>query len=162
MGPQPIPAYLALVIVLAVIAIYLLISIYRSLRGRKYKTSRILVRSYLYFILAFLLIISSLSLIEVSISAVLASVGIAIGIVSRERIHFFHRNGALYYRRSAIVLILWASSFVTRIGLEFFSKPGALDLLIVDGLLGFSAGLIVGEAHTLVRAAKEKRSVPDK
>lgn len=67
---------------------------------------------------------------------------------------FFFRDGILYYKRSILLYVVWLSLFVTRISFEFFYLNNFYGVLIVDNLLMFSSGLLIGEAYHIISKAR--------
>jgi len=67
---------------------------------------------------------------------------------------FFYRDNVLHYRRSILLYVVWLSLFVTRILFEFYYFDNFYCVLIVDNLLMFSSGLLIGEAYHIISKAR--------
>ncbi len=135
---------------LILIVVIVLIRLFRYSTGRRFSLRRV------FTLPAMFALITILSLITIPINyyiyfVVLLAAGILPGVRWGEGATLYYANDQLMYKRSVIILALWGASLVGRLAIEFLF-PGNLDaVLIVQGLLSFETGMIIGESDRLYR-----------
>lgn len=120
--------------------------IYRANRGGRYTRANLIMSPLLY--LAF----TSFTLYGLGIKGLLVcsiafATGLALSGVLRNQLHFFERNGQLYYRRSLYTVLGWTVAFVLRLYLFIF-----YDItvgLVLSIILAYITGLFTGEAFQI-------------
>lgn len=141
-----------LLIILVLIALF---SFYRSFYGRKYRPSRVFLRPALYLLFALFLISISFSLLLLTASLLLVVLGAVTGLVLGGSVTFFRKNNLLYYRRSRFVYAIWLVLFILRVAVEIEGLTDFTAIAVVDGLLAFSSGLLLGEAYHIIGMARK-------
>ena len=111
-----------------------------------------LFRPVLYFIIGLAILSYDFSFLPLVLLAIVA--GFVVGIRYGGGVTFFFRDGTLYYKRSVLLYVVWLSLFVIRIAFEFFYFDNFYGILIVDNLLMFSSGLLIGEAYHIISKAR--------
>ncbi|MDE1824906.1 MAG: DUF1453 family protein [Candidatus Micrarchaeota archaeon] len=162
-----------------IVALLVLVLGRRIVAGRKgirYSRRSIFFRPVLYLALTAALVIIGLSLWELAAITTSVVVGILLGLKLGKRSNIFEKDGNVMYKRSNEILTIWIISFLIRVGIDFYSNPSlegmlsgplpksesiasalapaaafSLILFCADLLLGFSAGLLFGEAVVLYR-----------
>lgn len=144
-------------IYLVILAVVLTLSSYRSLYGRKYRPFRTFLRPLLYLLLGLSVLTQDFSgsLLLVSLTGLLA--GIAVGGKLGSGVSFYYSGTELYYKRSPWVYLIWLGSFIARVYVETLSSISTLDTTILDSLLLFSSGLLLGESYHVVMKVKSLR-----
>ena len=141
------------------IALILTVSSYRSLRGRRYRPFRIFLRPFIYLFIGIALLIQNYEPSFLSISLLGLAAGFLMGLRLGSGVSLFYRRGDLYYRRSYWVYLFWLGSFLLRVYMEVSFSPSAIDVILVDTLLMFSSGLLIGESYHITRKARELRGL---
>ncbi len=145
--------YLIIIIFVLFIAVRRL---YSGLRGRKFKESRIYTLPVIYVVLLLFSLDGLYSNLEyIILILILILPGILLGLKLGNNIEFFSRNGSLYYKRSQIIMIFWIVSFIGRMLLFMLYPSNILAGFIIDLLLSFTLGLIIGESINLYNKYKE-------
>lgn len=146
--------------VLIFIAVILTLRVYRGLSGRVYSTARVLRPPVVYLVLT---VIAILGLGYMDNSVFLTFIFIPLGFLISYRLltdaDFFARNGTVYYKRSPFILVFWVVSFLSRMILEYFFPTNLEVLMVIDSVLSFTTGLIIGESLHLI--SERKKFVPD-
>ncbi len=140
---------------LLIIGIILILSSYRGIYGRKYRPVRTFIRPILYIILLYAILAISNDVIMSLFSLVLIIFGALLGLRFGGNVKFFYKNDILYYKRSPLVLALWAVVFTVRVFLEFSGFYNAIIIVLIDFLLSLSTGLLIGEAYNIIVKAKK-------
>jgi hypothetical protein len=139
-----------------VIALILVLRLYRGMKGRVYRHSRVFRTPILYsLILVFFVLYVEYSHPLFLLTFLFIPVGFILGTRFDFKPKFFYYNKMLYYKRSPIVLIIWLVSFMTRLALEFFYPTNFLANLSIDSLLALTTGVIISEAQSLLKGKKE-------
>ncbi|QKR00796.1 DUF1453 family protein [Metallosphaera tengchongensis] len=143
------------VVYLGVIGAIVVLSSLRTVYGRKYRPTRVVLRPLLYLVLGALVTLQDLEalpLVSIGFIAGLA-LGLRLGVGST----LFLKEGTLYYKRSILIYVLWLSLFLVRVGIESLEPSGLnlVEISILDSSLMFSSGLLIGESFHLVRKARE-------
>ncbi|HUB92662.1 MAG TPA: CcdC protein domain-containing protein [Candidatus Saccharimonadales bacterium] len=160
------------IVVIALVAVRLFVRMRRNKKGSRYSLRSIFLLPVIYIALSAYFV---LGLGAFDSAMVLASVivGIAAGLFLGRRSEIFEKEGKIMYRRSAEVMAVWMVGFVIRVAIDFlsFSSLGSGSASIsgvlssasfaayessplvfaADLLLGFSAGLLLGETIVLYR-----------
>ncbi|MCL5730960.1 MAG: hypothetical protein M1605_02420 [Candidatus Thermoplasmatota archaeon] len=79
----------------------------------------------------------------------LVVVGILPGLRWGELSSLYYQNQKLMYRRSNVILYLWALSLFSRLFIEVILPGNLLYNIIVEGILSFETGMIIGESQRL-------------
>lgn len=144
----------SLLLFVVIMALIVVMRIQRGIYGRKYKHWRTFFLPVVYMILTISIIISDWRLFGVYINIsmfLLVIVGLMTGIRFGESVSFFKKGDILYYKRSPFILLFWLLSFIGRISIELFLPQIVLYAEILDGLLAFTSGLLLGEAFHIIR-----------
>ncbi len=149
-----------------IVLIGLLVSrrIIRGIRGRKYKRSRIIMAPVIYLLLTALLIFADFKLYGseyVMFLLFLIVVGLIIGLKFGEKAEFFYKDNQIFYRRSQAILVLWFFSYIGRLVILFYFPNIVILAELVDVLLSFSTGLLIGEAFVIIRKEIEFKNKHD-
>ena len=140
------------------IGFILFISSIRVVRGSKYSEGSVMNRPIFYLIYS---IIFSLASLPDFLSLVLIPFDIVAGYLVGKRyggdVSFFIKNGYLYYKGSIFIYVLWLSFFILRILIEIFYPNNFYAIFIVNNLLLFSTGLLLGEARHIIAMANKIR-----
>ncbi|AWS00340.1 DUF1453 family protein [Metallosphaera hakonensis] len=136
---------------LVILAILIFLSMLRSIRGRKYKPGRVLFRPLLYLALGTLVVIGDQSILPLILLSTIA--GIVVGLRFGSGATLFFNTGVLYYKRSITLYLIWLVLFLVRVGVEIALPLNQSGVTLVDSLLMFSGGLLVGEAYHLIKKA---------
>ncbi|KAA8921898.1 hypothetical protein [Thermoplasma sp.] len=139
------------VIVLVIIALIVIRASIRAFRGRRYSMARLIRLPALYIILSVALLLIDFAGKYIYYSVLLLiPAGYMVGTRFGTQAKFFYRSNVLYFTRSPVIFIVWLCSFFARIFLEFFIKTNPEINLIIDSILSFSAGMILGESVYLL------------
>lgn len=140
---------------LAFIVVILTLRLYRGISGRRYSRARVMRLPIVYTAITLITVLGVGFIDEVLLyTLVLIPVGFLFGYRLGSNVNFFTSNGAVYYKRSPVIMILWLVSFLGRIILEFFFATNLQVLLIIDSALALTTGLIMGEAYNLITERK--------
>ncbi|MCL4334655.1 MAG: hypothetical protein M1402_00955 [Candidatus Thermoplasmatota archaeon] len=157
-GPTGISQYYEFIII-GVIFLFIAIRVFaRGINGMPYRKSYLYRRPVLYTFLTIYLIIPELYVSD-SILFVLAAIplGFILGDRFGGNVTFFNRNGTTYFKRSPVIMIIWLISFGVRLVLEVLYPTVFLYNIMVDLLLAFTDGMLIGEARNVVVKAKESK-----
>lgn len=153
-------------LLLVFIVIIMFIRVRRQNRGTKATAISIFRYPAIYIFISIILVVSTFNIMLFLYTAIAIIIGYAIGRILGKSSSVFASNGKLLYKRSREVFVIWAAAFVIRIFIEFafpinytgsgliISNPFSgiyLRYSVVDLLLGFSAGMLLGEALHLYR-----------
>ncbi|KQB34854.1 hypothetical protein [Acidiplasma aeolicum] len=146
-------SYLIIIIFVLFIAIR---RMYSGLNGRKFRASRIFSLPLIYAILLLFSLEGIYSNLDyIILVLVLIFPGILFGLRLGDNIEFFYRNNRLYYKRSQAIMAFWLASFIARIFLFLLYPLNILAGFIIDLILAFTLGLIIGESLTLYSRYRE-------
>lgn len=120
--------------------------IYRANRGGRYTRTGLVLSPLLY--LAF----TGFTFYGLAMEGLLAcsiafATGLALSGTLKNQLHFFERNGQLYYRRSVYTVLGWTVAFVIRLYLFIF-----YDItvgLVLSIIMAYITGLFTGEAFQI-------------
>ncbi|MCI2414190.1 MAG: DUF1453 family protein [Candidatus Aramenus sp.] len=142
---------------LGVFGVIVVLSSLRTVYGRKYRPTRVLLRPILYIVLGVLLVLQDPGTLSLAAAGFIA--GLALGLKLGVGSTLFMNGGTLYYKRSILIYVLWLSLFLVRIGVEALVSGGLslVEITILDSCLMFSSGLLVGESFHLIRKARDFR-----
>jgi hypothetical protein len=152
--PQAIPPqYLG--IVLIVVALFITVRVYRSMKGAKYSAINVYRLPAIYLVLAIIGIVAlNPSYLDVAAVVVAVAIGYVIGRHLAGGVKFFEKDNMTYYKRSHFIIIIWLVSFIVRFGVGY-AFPGIPYIAIaVEVLLTLTTGMILGEAHHINNAYK--------
>jgi membrane protein CcdC involved in cytochrome C biogenesis len=144
---------------LLLIVVFLSYRVYRGVTGARFSMRRVFTVPIIYAgltILSFLGFPATLTDVAVTIIALVA--GIFAGLRLGHNVKFYQQNNATYYKRSPFIMILWLVAYVLRFGAEFFIPLSATVNLLIEMLLGFSSGLLLGEAIHIYRKYGEHKA----
>lgn len=144
---------------LVFIVIIISLRLYRGVAGRVYSNVRVLRLPVVYMILT-LVTVLGIGFIDnvILLTLALVPVGFLFGYRFGSNVNFFTRNGAVYYKRSPMIMIVWLVSYVGRMGLEFLFPLNLQVIIVVDAALSLTTGLIIGEALNIT--TERKKYVP--
>lgn len=133
---------------LAIILLFILFRINRNRSGRPFRKSRI------YSLPIILLLINLSLIVDIPVQyyvyfAALLIVGILPGLRWGELSSLYYEDKRLMYKRSNIILYLWALSLFSRLFIEILLPGNLFFNVIVEGLLSFETGIIIGESQRL-------------
>lgn len=131
-----------------------------SLVGRKYSAFRlflgpfvlVLLVSYNYYYSYIVSSTISLTLAfrtEFLIIPIFLIVGIALGVKIGRKDRVFVKKGRAYYRSSVMISLMWALSFLIKMGVVTYLPliPAGISIgLVFSAILDITTGLILGEA----------------
>ncbi len=132
-----------------VIGIILVISSFRSLKGRRVRPFRLFLRPLIYILLGAVFLVEGFSFIVV-VSVISGSlVGFLLGDRFGSGAEVFVNAGEIFYRRSPIVLGIWLLSYVGRVFIYQYDGTGSSSIFLdvaLDFLLFSSAFMLMGES----------------
>ncbi|AWR97002.1 DUF1453 family protein [Acidianus sulfidivorans JP7] len=134
-----------------IIALIIFLSSLRSVKGRKYKPTRVFIRPILYLLLGILVIVGDPVILPLLIVAII--LGIYLGMRFGLGTKFFIKGGILYYKRPIILYIIWLSLFVLRLFIGIAFPYNVEGIKITDILLMISAGILLGESYRIIKIA---------
>lgn len=139
-----------------IIGFILILGIFRGLGGRRYSAARVIRTPAIYIVITvFAIFFSTLSNTYAQAMILLLPVGIPLGFRFGRDVKFFQKNGVLYYRRSPIILLIWAVALIARVSLEFSSlKSLIIAIFAINALLSLITGVLLGEAIHILRTHK--------
>jgi len=138
---------------LAVLALVLTLNSYRSLSGTRYRGWRVFLRPGIYLLLA--LILLALDPKAWILSTLAGIAGVVTGTELGSSVNFYYNGVQLYYRRSPTVYLIWLAVFLLRVFLSTWINLGTQGLQLLDALLLFSSGLLLGESYHILFKARE-------
>ena len=147
-------------VLLLFIALVVVVRLLRSANVRKFSRKRI------FILPAIFLLFTLTGLIDVTVDywlylAILICGGVLPGMRWGEGTVFFEADGVLMYRRSRIILGIWAVSLISRVAIELVFPSNLVALLVVEGILSFETGMIAGESYRLWEKYKQRGIVVD-
>ncbi|CAC12438.1 hypothetical membrane protein [Thermoplasma acidophilum] len=143
-------------VILIIIALIVIRSSIRAFHGRRYSRARLIRLPILYLILSVALLLVDFPRTPIYYSVMLLiPAGYAMGTRFGTQASFFYRSNVLYFKRSPVIFIIWMCSFLARISLEFFVPASPMINLIIDAVLSFTAGMILGESVYLLSSRKD-------
>ncbi len=131
---------------IAFVSIFVGRKLVRAAYGGKYTSKGLIVSPLAY--LAF----TGTTLVGIHLEGLLiCSVGFAFGLglssVLKNQVHFFEKNGSLYYRRSLYIVLAWTVAYISRLYLLLYYDVTAG--LVLSVILSYFTGLITGEAFQI-------------
>lgn len=120
--------------------------LYRAVKGGKYTSMGLILSPLLYLLFTSFTFIG-LGLLGLMICSVAFAFGLALSGILKGQLHFFEKQGQLYYKRSITIVVGWTVAFVLRLYLFIF-----FDItvgLILSLILSYISGLIIGEAFQI-------------
>ena len=166
------------VYVIIIILLFVVLRTRSQMRGRRADTRRIFTRPVLYgFLTLFLLAITPNA--ELLVFALLFGIiGYIIGTKLGVKSKVFEKDGVIRYKGYNEVFFIWIGAFVLRLLIEItlplpatsaapvllssYTNPASAYFwyMIVDLLLAFSAGMLLGEARHIYRMYKSVKVNP--
>ncbi len=150
------------IVLLAVIVLVITVRVYRSAtRGIRFSTARIYRLPALYLLITIISIASITSLSQgLLLSAALLAAGLLAGLRMAGGVKFFEKNGAIYYKRSPLVMLIWLVSFFARFGMGYMYPSVHYATLAVALVLAATTGLIIGEASHIKKGYEAYKRSP--
>lgn len=147
------------IFLLVFIGVIVTLRIFRGLSGRMYSSAGVLRLPVIYTIIT-LLAVLEIGFFDkvVLLTLALIPVGFLAGYRFGANVNFFTRGGAVYYKRSPVIMVVWLVSLIARMFLELLFPSNLHVMLIVDSALSVTTGLIIGEAFNLI--SERKNYVP--
>jgi len=143
---------------IALIILFVVRRIIRGIRVKIYKRSRILMPPVIYLFLTSIYMFADYKLYGfyyVIFLIFLIVLGVLVGLKFGETAEFFYKDNQLFYKRSQAILSLWLISYIGRLVI-FLYLPNVMILAeLLDVLLSFTTGLLVGEAIVIIRKEGE-------
>lgn len=145
-------------VIIGIIFLFISIRVFvRGINGRPYRQSYLYRRPVLYTLLTLYLIFPELYVSDFILLVLLA---IPLGFIIGDRyggdVSFFSVNSTLYFKRSPVIMIIWLISFGIRLILEILYPTVFLYDVMVDLLLAFTDGMLIGEARNVIIKARER------
>lgn len=131
---------------LAFVLLFVGRKVYRANRGGRYTRTGLVLSPLGYLAFTGFTYIG-IGIIGLLICSIAFAFGLALSGTLKGQLHFFERNGQLYYRRSVFTVLGWTVAFVFRLYLFIF-----YDItvgLILSVILSYIAGLFLGEAFQI-------------
>ncbi len=159
------------VYVIIIVLLFVALRMRSQMRGRMADTRRIFTRPVLYAFLT-LVLLALTPRIEVLSFALLAGIiGYIIGTNLGIKSKVFEKDGAIRFRGSNEIFLIWTATFVVRLLIEIVlplptasassmflsyanSSSAYFWYTVVDLLLAFSAGMLLGESRHIYRMYK--------
>jgi hypothetical protein len=130
----------------------------KGIQGRKFRGWRVIFSPLLYLLITLYILIIDWKdfgiYIDISILFILI-IGLMTGIRYGESVSFFKKGKDLYFKRSPYIISIWTISFIARITIEFAFPKSLLYTEIVDYILTFTSGLIIGESFHIITKRRE-------
>lgn len=162
------------VYIIAFLAIILLLRLRRQHSGSKASTARIFRYPAIYILLSLVLVAYTPSVLLLVLVALFIVIGYAVGSVFGAKSSVFtSSDGKIMYKRSTEIFVIWIVAFLARIAIEFAfpinytlgTASKAIGIFsgvylwysIIDILLAFSAGMLLGEALHLYGKYKAEK-----
>ncbi len=145
------------IVVIAILLLFILRRVYRGIHGRKYRSWRIVFLPFIYILFTSFLFIIDFRLFPyyyLFASLFLGILGFAIGDRYGEKVSFFYQDGQLYYKRSPVILTIWALAYLFRLYLDFTYVNIMAVTYIIDAVLAMTTGMLVGEALNILSKKK--------
>jgi hypothetical protein len=158
-----------------IILLFVFLRARKQIRGRKANIRSIFTRPLLYIVLTLLLLAATPNA-DVLVSALLFSVlGYLLGTKLGVRSKVFEKDGIILSKGSNEVFFIWTGAFILRLIIEIAFPLSTVQMsasllynhanlgtayllyLVVDSLLAFSAGILLGEARHIYRMYKSIR-----
>jgi membrane protein CcdC involved in cytochrome C biogenesis len=138
---------------IVIIAIIVVRRVYRGINGRRFSTRRIFTIPIVYTLLLLASFFSlPVSYLDEASLLLLILPGIIIGMRFGNAVVFFERDSQTFYKRSQFILVFWLFSLLARETLALLYPSVTMVILLVDGLLSLTTGLIIGESIRLYYA----------
>lgn len=136
-----------------VIIIFILFRSYRGLTGTKYSPRALYFTPAIYLVLVVFVLFTYTEYTIIDDIAILIAiiVGAAAGLTLGGGVKFYEQNGSTYYKRVPLIVIIWLAALVFRLACYIFFPTIVTLNLAADILLGFTAGLLIGEAININR-----------
>lgn len=157
-------------IVTIIVVLYVLARIIMSAIGRRYTTPRVFIgpiimillvayNYYFSYIASSTLNIDILLRIETLVVPVIVLVGLVVGHRVAKGDRVFLKKGKAHYRSSIAITLLWAISFLVKMGMVAFIPTILLEVGITFSIvLDITTGLILGEALKIHHIYREQFS----
>lgn len=129
-----------------------------AVRGRRFSKRRVLSLPVLYIFLTFLLIVPLEYNYPMALTSLLAiPAGFVVGYMFGKQVKFFNKNGALFFKRSPVVMVIWLVSYAARVILFYEFSSNLQVSFIFDAVLALTAGMLIGESIRILRSHSEYR-----
>lgn len=156
---------ITLTILLIIVIFIIARRMQKGIQGRKFAGWRIVFFPLLYILITLYVVELDWKdfgiYIDISISLLLV-IGLMTGLKFGGSVSFFKKGNDLYFKRSPYIISIWAVSFIARITIEYVFPQLLLYTEVVDGLLVFTSGLVVGETfHILTKKKKYEENITE-
>jgi membrane protein CcdC involved in cytochrome C biogenesis len=139
---------------LVFIALILFLRLRRSVKGQKFKLSRVIYYPILYLVISIYSYYLDQSSFVLGLFLILLMFGTLIGNKIGGNVKFFNKDEKIYYKRSNYISAIWTVSFISRIILEFYYPQNFEINSIITLVLSFTTGLLIGEGINIYKAYK--------
>ena len=137
---------------LFLIALVIVRRIRYAVRGRRYSTGRVISYPVIYLILTIVTVVPIEIFNPIALTSLLAIlIGFPVGYVFGRNTSFFNQNGALYFKRSPYILIIWLISYIGRLFILMEVGANFEIAFIVDTILALTTGILLGEGIRVIR-----------
>jgi hypothetical protein len=140
---------------LVLLAVIITISAIRTTKGRKYSPLSVLSQPLIYLVLGGILVFSNQATLLMAFLGTIT--GFVIGIIFGRGVLIFRNDGELYYKRSIFVYLIWLSLYLLRALINILSI-NQTSIEVVDILIMFSSGLLIGESLNVIKKARKYMS----
>lgn len=159
------------VYVIIIVMLFVALRMRSQMKGRTADTRRIFTRPVLYAFLTLVLIALTPSLEILSFALLAGVIGYIIGTNLGIKSKIFEKDGVIRFKGSNEIFLIWTATFIVRLIIEivlpFPTAPASSTLLsyanstsvyfwytVVDLLLAFSTGMLLGESRHIYRMYK--------
>lgn len=160
------------VYIIIIVLLFVLLRTRSQIRGRKTGTRQIFMRPVLYGFLTLLLLTITPNVMVLLFALLFAVIGYLVGTKLGIKSKVFEKDGVVRSKGSNEVFFIWIGAFILRLLIEValplptsssasvllsnYTNPASAYFwyMIVDLLLAFSAGMLLGEARHIYRMYK--------
>ena len=159
------------VYIIIIILLFVALRIRSQMRGRTADTRRIFTRPLLYVLLTLFLLALTPGIEVLSFALLAGIIGYIIGTNLGIKSKIFEKDGAMRFRGSNEIFLIWTVTFIVRLLIEIvlpLPKASASSVFlsyansssayfwytVVDLLLAFSTGMLLGESRHIYRMYK--------
>jgi hypothetical protein len=150
---------LSTAIVLIIIVLILSRRMYRGIKGTKFSMRGLVVLPLIYIVLTLLFFAEfPFTITDIAITIAAIAAGVLSGLRFGQAVTFFQKEDVTYYKRSPFIMGIWIVAYVARFGLELMFPTSFIINFVVEILLGFSSGLLLGESIHINRKYTEHKA----
>lgn len=172
------------IVVEALLIVWIGVRSYRSYQGRPYSSTRVLVFPVLIFLLFAVTEFETISTVPwafpiwtaIDVAVLVAGAVVTLPIAGR-LVHVERRNDGMWYYRYGVELIsFYLALWIVRLALAIYYDPASIEfappsgvplsatasevLVLIQGLLALSSGLVVGRGIGTYRLAQRSAGTP--